>query len=325
MLDKTKPLTADFLNQEFIKKNKTALAIMKEYGLSASKVIKRLKKLGIKKPLELRFAKGNVELKTKEALEKMYLEEKLSIAQISERLGLTTGSTTNLFKRRGISISKELRYARRRNNYEKRSENLNRRRQIKLFEKEATRQRLHIKGAPCTPEKKLKLSEKAIERGIKIAKRTSAEVKTKILLDGLAGINYTEQVGIKIFQNGKYITGFVPDYLLNIKGAKFLVILEVDSEYPHLKIPRIVAKDILENSFLTNFNFVVIRLFTESISAENLLTCIDEAKRAYRPMVIKFNKTLEKDCPSRLGESNYAHQLLTFNKTTDTVVSSKII
>jgi very-short-patch-repair endonuclease len=192
---------------------------------------------------------------------------------------------------------------------------------MKKFDKEAIKQRLRKLGATCSDETKLKLSEKAIDRGIKFEKRTGAEIKVTQLLKNIKNIVTYEQVGFKIYNANEYIKGYIVDYRLNIVGAKYPIILEVDSEYHHNKFSEIVINDNLRNNFLCSFGFVVIRVDSESISEENLQACIDEAKSAYRPTIIKFNKGLVKETPGKIDGNNYTYKLIMFNPITKQVVS----
>ncbi|MDD4332557.1 MAG: hypothetical protein PHT51_00390 [Patescibacteria group bacterium] len=280
-----KPLTKEFLEKNYIILKKTAPDIMKEFNLSASKINKALKKFGIKKPAELKFKKGNAELKTKEALEKMYKKEGLSIIQIAERFGVTAGAVTSLFKRRGIPINKELRYIRRRNFTILRSARNKSRQNIKNCFREANRQK-NRKGTPCQESTKLKISEKRIEAGVKNPKRTRAEILTRQLLKEMGLDMIQEQLGIKIFRDKKYFIGYIVDFCLRLKDAKYPIILQIDSEYFHGKIEENIERDRIANLCLTTEGFAVIRIPSELVSRENLEKCIDMAKKAYRPEVI---------------------------------------
>jgi very-short-patch-repair endonuclease/predicted DNA-binding protein YlxM (UPF0122 family) len=284
------PLNKEFLKQHYLTLNKSVQQIMAEFNLSASKIIKAIKRYGIQKPAELKYKKGNSELKTKESLENMYLNEKLSITQIAERLNITTGAVTKLFKSRNIPIYKNFRYQRRRDFTKLRSQRKELKQNVKNLIKEGHRQRIKT-GTPCLKTTKSKLRIKAIERGVQNQKRTKSELMTTEILKKL-DINFQEQVGILAYQNNICTDGYVADYM--ISGDKQPIILEVDGDYHHHKIHKNIEKDKNENLFLVSLNFIVIRINSEYISEKSIADCLEIANKSNGCFLINANNTIEK-------------------------------
>jgi len=309
------PLNKEFLEQHYLTLNKSVRQIMTEFNLSASKIIKALKRYGFQKPAELKYKKGNPELKTKEALEQMYNIDKLSITQIAEKFKCTPGSVTKLFKSRGIPIQKNLKYERRRDFIKLRSARKKLKKDAIELSKETNRQRFRT-GAPMSPEAKSKSRIKAIERGVKNQNRTPVELKTSEILRKL-NAKFQEQLGILLYQGNICTEGYIVDFL--ILNDKQPIVLEVDSDYHH-NISKIVEKDKIENQTLITLGFKVIRLNSEYVSEKQITECLNLANQYNGVFVITASDKIEKQ-PLKIDKNRETKfELVTYNKKLNKII-----
>lgn len=273
------PHTKEFLIEQFINLNKTHRQIMAEFNLSSSKVIKSLRKYGIKKPLELRRKKVDLHLVTKKALEKMYFQEELSIVQIGERLGVDYGIVIAYFKRLGIPRSKEARYARVRRQDELRSIRKICKRNTKKIEKCMKRVRKIRHGKPMSSQSKLKSGLAQVINASLNSKRTLPELRLASILKDL-NISFEEQCPVAIYDmdNGKLMATFCLDfYISQYKFLEVPIVIHVDGRYAH-SFKNHKSRDEFQDSLLADGNYLTIKLPRKKIQFEELNQPIENIK-----------------------------------------------
>lgn len=284
------PLTADLLKEYYINQNLSASRIGEIFNMTTCQVYKRVQKWKIHKPSELKLKKGNAELKTKESLEKLYSVDNLSITQIGEKLGMTTGAVTSLFKRRGIPISKELRYLRTRRNDELRLKNLREKREAKIEEKKRNRKRNRKSGYHLSDTTKMRIRTAAVIRMSKSQKRTEAEIKMKKILEelGLGKLLKEQEPLIIVGENNQFEGAFLVDFLIK-QCSKYLlpVVIQTDSRYHH-NLPEIKAKDEKENKVLLRNGYIVLRFWDDEVEKGNVQTSLEMAEGSLIPILIRL-------------------------------------
>lgn len=276
---KSPPLTKEFLITEYVQNGKTTPQIMRELNCSNSKVVKALKKYGIHKPSHLKLKKGNAELKTKEALERMYYKEGQSIAQISERLGITMGAVTSLFHRRGITISKQLRYERVRKSSAK---------HVNLI---ATKRKRALSSHIYTLDERNRDAVTRVRSASQAAKRTQAELRAREILMKVEA-TFEEQVPFEFYNNkGDLIVACCPDFYLKRWGTHDFdgkIILQVDGAL-HGRREGIIERDIKQNKAFTGMGYTVIRICEDCLDEVNVLRMLEFAAETTRPATLQFH------------------------------------
>jgi len=290
-----KPLTREFLEEHYIRLGKTAPQIMEEFGLSAGKVNKRLQHFGIRKPAELKLKKGKAELKTKEALERMYFDEGLSIAQIGEKLDITTGAVTKLFQSRGIKISAKIRFERVRRNEELRQQNRQLKQLARYLKKEAERVRNRKGGYKFSEETKDIMRITRSRKASLEKRRTPNELTLRqTLLD--VGAAFREQVTIEIYRNGiKLIVACCVDFLiLGYKGQRPYrpTIIMADGGV-HSLFPENIKRDDKQNENLLAGELVVGRICDKCVNKTNVEKLLQLAFSVKAPSLIRLHRPEE--------------------------------
>jgi len=226
---------------------------------------------------------------TKGFLEWMY--EAMSIIQISEKLETTYKEIVELFKKFGIPISREKRYARVRKNFELRTINKSRKQFNKKITKELSRKRCVRKRGPQSKVLKTSNMIRAIFRISRESKRTQAELKARAILKdlGLTKLVKEQEPIIVLNEELVVVGGYCVDFFIKRSGKrKHIIVLEIDSRHHH-NLPKIIKKDMKEDHDLPFYNrYVLVRMWDDEITKENMERLLSEAKKIEIPCVIRF-------------------------------------